>query len=41
MQQEIFDTKEWENTDHEANEVWRVFEPMDLKASTLNKSMPS
>ena len=29
---EIFDTKEWENTDHEANEVWRVFEPMDLKA---------
>lgn len=29
---EIFDTTEWEDTDHEANEVWRVFEPMDLKA---------
>ncbi|MGB1050873.1 MAG: sugar transferase [Chitinophagales bacterium] len=29
---EIFDTKEWEHTDHKANEVWRVFEPVDLKA---------
>lgn len=29
---EIFDTKKWENTDRETNIVWRVFEPVDLKA---------
>ena len=29
---EIFNTIEWNSSDHERNQVWRVFEPLDLKA---------
>ena len=29
---EIFDSQKWKSADHEANEVWRVFEPIDVKA---------